>query len=648
MCMRLVALGCRGDVRRGRVGIGREKKDTCKGHPRVTRGPGLLYPAAAETTRGRSEMAEEEVGIVGQTAPNMLMGERRSFDVLGSSCSGACGAPLSQEGRAVVEDGAARNEDGGASQAMGRAGKPPRSPNTAPGSRRRRRDERTVHARNATADGRQTRRRGALFGGEGDTAEDDGSRASARMQCDAPQRSGRADDGLGHRAALASATGAVAAEAISVGGGPTGAQTGVTADTVPAAAHACDQESLSYVLLRAAESRRVAHASQSRAMAQIVSGAGALVKLAQDLASDGQSNDARAALGALAELHQGVDEMAFTRQAIDAAVSDYQEFGTEFMHVMLQAVQAGTPGPRADVATCLPEWLAQAALLQAADTDADTAVVTHAASPDGAARRARARRLGWLRRQSQAVVRLQAGVRRAIARRCVASLREQARRVALVAARASARREGAHLLRERQARAATRLQVFARLGTRRLRNRRMDGAIAIALTRLRALTCLQAVVRRCAAQRARAAAAEATAAAAAEAAAVAEDRAAAAAEAGAAAAAAAAAEAEAAEAETARVEGSQAPEGLGRHWAAEWAGEDGMEEGLGDHWLAVAQAQRQLAALMQVDPLSMMSQVEHNLAATRLRWATARAAEAGRTAQVAQATEPPIATDAPT
>ena len=387
-------------------------------------------------------------------------------------------------------------------------------------------------------------------------------------------------------------------------------------------------------------------------MAQIVSGAGALVKLAQDLASDGQSNDARAALGALAELHQGVDEMAFTCRAIDAAASDYQEFGAEMMHVILQAIQAGTLGPRADVATCLPEWLAQAALLQAAGTDADAAVVTHPASPDGAARRAHARRLGWLRRQSQAVVHLQAGVRRAIARRRVASLREQARRVALGAARASARREGARLLHERQARAATRLQVFARLGTRRLRNRRMDDAIAIALTRLRALTCLQAVVRRRAALRIRATAAEA-AAAEAEATAVAEARATAAAEAGAAVAAAAAAAAVAAaaataEAETARVEGSQVPEVLGRPWAAEGAGEDGTEEGLGDHWSAVAQAQRQLAALMQVDPLSMMSQVEHNLAATRLRWATARAAEAGRTAQVAQATEPPIATDAPT
>ena len=184
-------------------------------------------------------------------------------------------------------------------------------------------------------------------------------------------------------------------------------------------------------------------------------------------------------------------------------------------------------------------------------------------------------------------------------------------------------------LRECEARAATQLQVMARLGTRRLRNKRMDGAIEIALTRLRALACLQAVVRRRAAQRART---EATATAAAEAGA----------------AAAAAAEVEAAEAEVARAEGSQVPAGLGRHGAAEGPGEDSTEEGLGDHWSAVARAQRRLAALMQVDPLSMMSQVEHNLAATRLRWATARAAEAGRTALVAQATEPPIATDAPT
>ena len=38
----------------------------------------------------------------------------------------------------------------------------------------------------------------------------------------------------------------------------------------------------------------------------------------------------------------------------------------------------------------------------------------------------------------------------------------------------------------------------------------------------------------------------------------------------------------------------------------------------------------------------------YNLAATRLRWASERAVEAGRQAEVARATEPPAATDAPT
>ena len=63
---------------------------------------------------------------------------------------------------------------------------------------------------------------------------------------------------------------------------------------------------------------------------------------------------------------------------------------------------------------------------------------------------------------------------------------------------------------------------------------------------------------------------------------------------------------------------------------------------------AVAEAQRLLAAQLQVDPSSLASQVEYNLAATRARLAATRAAEAGRQARVAQATAPPIATDAPT
>ena len=106
-----------------------------------------------------------------------------------------------------------------------------------------------------------------------------------------------------------------------------------------------------------------------------------------------------------------------------------------------------------------------------------------------------------------------------------------------------------------------------------------------------------------------------------------------------------AAEARAAEARAAtEASAAETKEAQAREAAA--AGTE--EEGLGDHWAAVAEAQRRLAAQLQVDPLSMRSQIEYNLAATRARWAAERAVEAGRTALVARATEPPIATDAPT
>ena len=98
-----------------------------------------------------------------------------------------------------------------------------------------------------------------------------------------------------------------------------------------------------------------------------------------------------------------------------------------------------------------------------------------------------------------------------------------------------------------------------------------------------------------------------------------------------------------------RVVGSRAAVRAAEARAAAETGEVAAEveaEGLGDHWAAVAEAQRQLAA--QLDPLSMMSQIEYNLAATRARWAAECAAEAGRAAAVARTTEPPIATDAPT
>ena len=132
-------------------------------------------------------MEAEVVDIVGQYTADTLMGERHIIGDSGSPCSPVRAAPLSQVEKTVVEDGAARGVDGGASQTVGRGGKPHRSPKTAPGSRRKRPDDRVGHARSTTADDRQVRRRGALFSGEGDAAGVDGSRAPAHTPSDAPQ-----------------------------------------------------------------------------------------------------------------------------------------------------------------------------------------------------------------------------------------------------------------------------------------------------------------------------------------------------------------------------------------------------------------------------------------------------------------------------
>ena len=197
------------------------------------------------------------------------MGERRSLGALGSPCSGVRGAPLSQMEEAVVEDGAARGGDGGASQAVGRGRQPLWSPKTAPASRQRRRGDRVGHARSTTADDRQVRRRGALFSGEGDAAGVDGSRAPAHTPSDAPQPNGRAGGAPGQGTALVSDVDAAASEAILSGGGPTGAQSDVTAGASPAAVCKSGLEWAPYALVRAAASRRAANASQSRAVAQV-------------------------------------------------------------------------------------------------------------------------------------------------------------------------------------------------------------------------------------------------------------------------------------------------------------------------------------------------------------------------------------------
>ena len=105
-----------------------------------------------------------------------------------------------------------------------------------------------------------------------------------------------------------------------------------------------------------------------------------MATLAQALASLGQLDSAQAALGALADLQEGLREMAFSCQASDAAVNEYQQFGVDLMQSMLQPIQAGVLPPQASVSdgvAGMPEWLSQAALVQAADADADAA---HAAS----------------------------------------------------------------------------------------------------------------------------------------------------------------------------------------------------------------------------------------------------------------------------
>jgi len=181
---------------------------------------------------------------------------------------------------AVVEDGAARGGDGGASQAVGRGRQPLWSPKTAPASRQRRRGDRVGHARSTTADGRQVRRRGALFGGEGDAAGDDGPRAHAHVPHDAPERLDPAGDTLEQVTALTHTADVSAMWAILSGGGPTDAQAGIAVDMMLGGARLGGQASHTYALVRAMESRRTPCASQRRAPVQIGAGADAPAQLA--------------------------------------------------------------------------------------------------------------------------------------------------------------------------------------------------------------------------------------------------------------------------------------------------------------------------------------------------------------------------------
>ena len=231
-------------------------------------------------------MAEEAVGIVGQTTLNTLMGERRFFGASGSPCSGVRRAPSNQMEEAAVEDGAARGGDDGGSQAVGRGGQSLWSPKTAPESRQRRRGGRVGHARSTTADGRLARRRGALFGGEGDAAGDDGSRARAHVPPDAPERLDPAGDTLEQATALTDAAGVSAMWAISVGGGPTDAQAGIAVDLMLGGARLGSQAPRWYALVRAMESRSAPNASQRRATAQIDAGDDAPARLAAARAAE--------------------------------------------------------------------------------------------------------------------------------------------------------------------------------------------------------------------------------------------------------------------------------------------------------------------------------------------------------------------------
>ena len=555
---------------------------------------------------------------------NTLTGERHfSGDSL-DPCSAVRAVPLSEEDGEVGGDGAARVGDG-SSPAVKRGGWHDRSPKTASVSRRRRCGGGVADPRTTTPGGGGERRRGALFGSEGGERSSDRGQVDLQAQGEVAQSLGSAGNALG----ASPTTVGVSDTSHVVTGGRSSARQGApvqaTADAAPTAAGARDK---GHRVCAMQQHVKLAKAAGHLVGAKFTTCAATLYALGKNLRGRGLASDEQQVLAAMIELWGAIDALGTFEGAHTAAI----KASTHALPASPSAEAEGVPAwlfaPGAtrapeqascdDCAESMPEWLAQAALILAADTDAAASSVvtmTHETGAPGAATSSTPAPVGGRharRRRYCAAIRLQAGARATIARRRVTSLRATDRSAArsvltaaahprVVAQQISARAaaaerepEGARLLRERQDRAATRLQVFARLGTRRLRNRRMDSAIAIALTRLRALTCLQAVVRRRAAQRVRAAAAEATAA------------------------------AEAA------------------------AAEEGMEAGLGDHWSAVARAQCQLAALMQVDPLSMMSQVEHNLAATRLRWATARAAEAGRTAQVAQATEPPIATDAPT
>ena len=495
----------------------------------------------------RSDTALAVVESGGQYTEDTLRGERHFCGDSMDPCSAVRAVPLSEEDAEVGEDGAARAGDD-SSPAVKRDGWNHRSPRTASVARRRRRGSGVEGTRTTTPGSGGERRRGALFSGEGSEWSSDGGQADSQVQGEVAQSLGSADGAFG--ASLTNA-GASGASPVGTGGGSSarvGAPMPATADAVPTGATARGARHRMCAVQRHLDRAEDAGHAVS---AKFISCAATLHALGNDLRGCGRAGDAHQVCTAMFELWGAIEALGTFESAhaaakrasartprasppAEAASEPVWPFAPDRAHAPEQAACD-------DCAEGMPEWLAQAALLVAADTDAAVSGVTTMAdvrtTAPGAAtasaptpvvgRRAR-------RRRCCAAIRLQAGVRATIARRRAESIRAT----------------------ERSAARAAEVEAA------------------------------------CAAEAEAARAAEAEA------------------------------EARAAEAEAA--------DGLGRHWAA------------------VAEAQRQLASQLRIDPLSLMSQVEYNLAATRARWAAARAAEAGHQARVAQATEPPTATDAPT
>ena len=583
-------------------------------------------------------MAAVEIG--GQSTESTLMGERHFYSDSMDPCCAVRAAPWSEEDDEVGGDGAAR-AGGSSSPAVIGGERHHRSPKTASGSRRRRRRGEVADARATTPDGGKGLRRAALFGSEGGVADDGGSHASTQGPHDAAHSLGGAGDVSGAAPTIAGTSGASPVASGDGSGDRVSAPMPTIADAVPNGAGARGEMHQVYAVQRHLDR---AEAAGHVVTAKFVSCAAALHALGKDLRGYGRHGDAQQVCAAMFELWGAIDALGTFEGAHAAAkrASAHVPRASPTAEASSEPARPFAPDATRNSADCMPEWLVQAAVLLAADADAAAALsaacdATMAREPVPAPDRLGGRHAR--RRRYCAAIRLQAGVRATIARRRAASLREVARSVG----RPVLMTAGAHsrtVAQQISARAAAAMAAEAESGAARapeVGSGSHWAAVAEAQRQLAArlqvdpLSMMSQIEYNLAAMRARWAATRAAEAGRTAEASAAETRAAKAR---------AAAEARAsAEASAAAAEASAAAEA--RETVAQ-------EAGLGDHWAAVAEAQRQLAAQLQVDPLSMMSQIEYNLAATRARWAAERAAEAGRTAAVARAMEPPIATDAPT